>query len=104
MEICTVIITCSYVWLYINIFWNILSSTEKNAMLMVSTVAGAIINIILNFALIPIYGGFGAAIATVISYIVVTIVRVIDVRKNENSGSRNWLCGVIYCNVIISES
>ena len=57
---------------------------------MVSTVAGAIINIILNFVLIPIYGGFGAAIATVISYIVVTIVRVIDVRKKVRLDIQWW--------------
>ena len=78
---------CRYYYLqlclvvYQHILEHFYQALKKNTMLMVSTVAGAIINIILNFVLIPIYGGFGAAIATVISYIVVTIVRVIDVRK-----------------------
>ena len=31
--------------------------------------------------MIPLYGGFGAAIATVISYVIVSAVRVADVRK-----------------------
>ena len=71
-------------------FGTFYQALKKNTMLMVSTVAGAIINIILNFALIPIYGGFGAAIATVISYIVVTIVRVIDVRKKVRLDIQWW--------------
>ena len=71
-------------------FGTFYQALKKNTMLMVSTVAGAIINIILNFVLIPIYGGFGAAIATVISYIVVTIVRVIDVRKKVRLDIQWW--------------
>ncbi|KAB7528664.1 oligosaccharide flippase family protein [Flagellimonas olearia] len=35
---------------------------------LVSQLSGALINVILNFLLIPLYGGIGAAIATVISY------------------------------------
>ena len=34
---------------------------------MFSTIAGAILNLVLNYFLIPTYGGFGAAIATLIS-------------------------------------
>jgi PST family polysaccharide transporter len=37
-------------------------------LILVSTVIGAIINILLNLLLIPLYSGFGAAIATVVSY------------------------------------
>jgi O-antigen/teichoic acid export membrane protein len=54
---------------------------KNNKMLMVSTVVGACVNIVLNIIFIPIYEAFGAAIATVISYILVTIIRVIDVNK-----------------------
>ncbi len=42
---------------------------------------GAVINIILNFLLIPVVGINGAAISTGISYITVFIYRVIDTRK-----------------------
>ena len=57
---------------------------------MVSTVVGAIINILFNLILIPIYGGFGAAIATTISYIIVTIIRIVDVRKKVYLNIQWW--------------
>ena len=43
--------------------------------------AGAAINIILNFILIPRLGINGAAIATCISYVTVYVYRIIDTRK-----------------------
>lgn len=46
-----------------------------------SGMAGALVNIALNFALIPLLQTTGAAIATCISYIVVYIYRVIDTKK-----------------------
>ena len=48
--------------------------------IIVSTVAG-ITNIVLNFALIPIWGGKGAAIATGLSYVVFFWIRTIISRK-----------------------
>lgn len=46
-----------------------------------SSTIGALINLILNFLLIPIIGVMGAAIATCISYICVYIFRIFDTRK-----------------------
>lgn len=46
-----------------------------------SSMFGSIMNIILNFILIPMKGAMGAAIATCISYIAVYCYRVIDTRK-----------------------
>lgn len=46
-----------------------------------SGLAGAIINIVLNFAFIPMLGIYGAALATVCSYIAVFAYRIIDTRK-----------------------
>lgn len=43
--------------------------------------SGAIVNIVLNFMMIPVLGVTGAAAATGISYIVVFIYRLIDTRK-----------------------
>lgn len=71
-------------------FGTFYQALKKNTMLMISTVTGAIINIILNFTLIPTYGGFGAAIATVMSYIIVTVVRVIDVRNKIHLNIQWW--------------
>lgn len=72
---------------YFGVFYQAL---KKNTMLMVSTIVGAIINILFNLILIPIYGGFGAAIATTISYIVVTIIRIVDVSKKVYLNIQWW--------------
>ena len=46
-----------------------------------SGTGGAIVNIVLNFILIPIIGISGAAIATCLSYIAVFVYRIIDTKK-----------------------
>ena len=52
---------------------------EKKSMLsMVTAMAGAIINVILNFLLIPKHGAIGAAVATLISYIMTYTIRSLD--------------------------
>ena len=48
---------------------------------MLTALSGALVNIILNFALIPSMGAIGAAIATLVSYATVYVVRVIDTRR-----------------------
>ena len=63
---------------YFGTFYN---AMKNNTMLMVSTLVGAIGNVILNFTLIPTMGGVGAAIATAVSYFVVMIIRMVNVRK-----------------------
>ncbi len=52
---------------------------EKKSMLsMVTAMAGAIINVILNFLLIPRHGAMGAAVATLISYLATYAIRSYD--------------------------
>lgn len=46
-----------------------------------SSTAGALINILLNFILIPMIGGLGAAVATGISYVTVYLYRAVDTKK-----------------------
>lgn len=48
---------------------------------LISGLIGAFSNIVLNFILIPYFAVFGAAIATMISYIAVFIYRLIDTKK-----------------------
>ena len=48
---------------------------------LVSGTAGAIVNIILNFALIPQMGAMGAALATAASYFIVFYYRIRDTKK-----------------------
>lgn len=63
---------------FFGVFYN---AIKKNFMLMLSTIIGAILNIILNFILIPQYGGFGAAFSTMVSYAIITIIRILDIDK-----------------------
>ena len=60
------------IWAGVFVFWGVASSKwflseGLQKFLTINTVIGAIVNVILNFILIPKYGIFGAAIATVIS-------------------------------------
>ena len=54
---------------------------KKSVMAMLTTVVGALINVLLNLWLIPKLGVNGAAIATFASYFVVYWLRVIDTRR-----------------------
>ena len=54
---------------------------KKSVMSMLTSTAGAVINIILNFMLIPTRGAMGAAVATAISYVAVYVIRVIDTQN-----------------------
>ena len=51
---------------------------KKSAMSMITATSGAVINIILNFVLIPKRGAMGAAVATLISYAAVYAIRAYD--------------------------
>lgn len=53
---------------------------KKSVMSMLTAMAGAVVNVILNFVLIPSRGAMGAAIATAISYIAVYAIRAYDTR------------------------
>ncbi len=59
---------------------NIYLAQSRNVATLVTTVAGAVINIILNYFLIRAYGTQGAAIATCISYFTVFIARAVDIK------------------------
>lgn len=63
-------------------FLNSVYMLEKKSMHSLLTMAaGAVLNILLNWAFIPKSGPMGASIATFISYFVVFVVRVIDTRR-----------------------
>lgn len=54
---------------------------KKTKPLMVTTMIGVLINVVLNALLIPIFGGIGAAIATMAGFAGLWVVRSIDSRK-----------------------
>ena len=60
---------------------TIFTSAKKTNNLFVSTFAGAILNIVLNLILIPKYAAFGAAFATMTSYVIVYIIRLVKSRQ-----------------------
>lgn len=60
---------------------SVYTSSKKTKMLSLSTMIGAGVNIVINALLIPIYGALGAAIATMVSYIVIWAVRMVDARR-----------------------
>ncbi len=84
-------------WLYIpflaiatvfssmNSFLNSVYMVKKRSGLSLATMGvGAVINLILNFALIPIYGLSGAVVATLLSYLSVFIIRAISTKRLIN--------------------
>lgn len=60
---------------------TIFTAAKQTKQLFISTSVGAIANIVLNILLIPSYEAFGAAIATLISYLVVYILRVVALKN-----------------------
>ena len=54
---------------------------KKSVYSMLTALTGALVNIVLNFAMIPDHGAMGAAVATLISYLTVYAVRVVDTRR-----------------------
>lgn len=56
-------------------------AAKKNMGNMLSTLVGAASNVALNFLLIPVFGLRGAALSTLMSYLIVTCYRLYDTRK-----------------------
>lgn len=59
----------------------IYAASKKTKKIFITTIIGAGSNIVLNILLIPSMGALGAAIATMVSYVVVWIMRLADSRK-----------------------
>ena len=62
---------------------NIYLAQKKNVATLLTTVAGAVLNLILNGVLIYYTGAQGAAIATCISYFVVYAARAVDIKRTD---------------------
>lgn len=66
---------------YANFFGAIYMSAKKNISIMITTVVAAIANVILNYFMIPKWEIQGAVIATMISYIIVGVYRLLGSRS-----------------------
>jgi len=63
---------------------TLLNSTNKHKVLMIFTFVGAILNITLNFFLIPSFSYLGAGIATVITEFIVGLLMISFIQKTHN--------------------
>lgn len=66
---------------FVTFLGSIYMTEKKNVMSMVTTISGAVLNVILNLLLIPKYGPQGAAFATCFSFIFVFVFRAINTRS-----------------------
>lgn len=64
-----------------NFLSSIYEAAQKTTHSMISSVIGAVTNIVLNLILINLIGISGAALATLASYVIVFIYRIIDTKK-----------------------
>ncbi len=62
---------------------NIYIAQSRSVASLITTVIGALLNIVLNFFLIRSMGAQGAAIATCVSYFAVFITRAVDIRRHS---------------------
>ncbi len=56
-------------------------TVKKTSMSLWTSLAGAVLNILLNFLLIPNYGAMGASVATFVSYFVVFLIRAFTMKR-----------------------
>lgn len=56
-------------------------AAKESKWVMISTMIGAITNVIICIMIIPILGMIGAAVASILSYAIITIIRIINTRK-----------------------
>jgi len=78
----SVILICAYFLNALATFLGtIYTTSKKTKMLLLSSLIAAVTNIVFNLLLIPYFDAYGAALATLISYLVVLVVRIYDTRK-----------------------
>ena len=76
------LLLCAYAIGNLQSFYgSIYGGIKKSKLVFISTLSGAITNIILNLVLIPIFNAYGAAIATIVSYAVVYLIRVYNLKQ-----------------------
>ena len=94
-------ITCIY-----SMLGNILLYNKKTYSIMIATGFGAIVNIFLNWVLIPKFGYKVASYTTLISYIILTLLLYYAILKIKNKTSKifngMFICRIIVLNILIN--
>ncbi len=62
------------------LFYTLLAIAGKSKLLLINVIVTSILNLILNIALVPKYGIIGAAFATLISYIILSSILLLEVK------------------------
>lgn len=68
----------------VNFYASVYMAEKKSMLSLITAGVGALTNVVLNLVLIPIYGPYGAAFATAVSFIVVFILRIFNTKKFVN--------------------
>lgn len=68
----------------VNFYASVYMAEKKSVLSLITAGTGAVVNIVLNLILIPIYGPYGAAFATAVSFITVFVIRVFNTKKFVN--------------------
>ncbi len=76
-----ILIIATYCMAFLHYFTGILLAHSKTKLIGASTVMGAIINLLIHMALLPYISIYAAAISTLISQLVVTIIRFCTIKK-----------------------
>ena len=94
---------------FVQYLGSIYMVAKRNMMSLVTTATGAIVNVVLNFALIPMFEAHGAAFATFVSCFTVFVMRMINTRKfikikyNIPKMAINVGLLMLQCMIIVSE-
>ena len=82
-------------------YGSIYNGIKDTKMISVSTFSGMLINIVLNMILIPRYNAYGAAIATIASYVTVYLLRMIGLLRYVNMKHFVFEIGISFVVLII---
>ncbi len=84
-------------------YGSVYSALKKSKNNMMTTLAGAVVNIAVNFVCIRALGVWGAVIGTVAAYIVVAVSRIIDIQRFVKIRI-NWLAFAANCIVLFVQA
>ncbi len=79
-----VLVIATFFSCLVNFYASVYMAKKKSMLSMLTAAAGAVVNIVLNFILIPRIGAYGAAIATAVSFVVVFVIRAINTKQFVN--------------------
>lgn len=84
-------------------FGTFYTAAKKNKMIMASTMIGAAVSLIICLVTIPVIGIYGALIASVISYLVIVIIRIFDTQKYVTI-DLNWKLNILTFSLLLLQA